>query len=593
MKKTVKRVLLILLCAVIAIAVIYACSLRNGETLDAFLSISKPQFSVSGTAPYQYPEVSGVDWAEEANQRLAAEIAPTVNALTRANADGEVAHLDYIFTPEKNGYTIGVYINSSGNIAGSMHIVDISLSRSGRVEVPDFILPEYLYDGDFLLGAFALTSVGLDVPDYGEYPTFPELSELLIDFYEAYTGSEVDTSAICWESDDEVFKKAVAMGFCVDDHDYYLSREDIYLTEYARLFADVYTRIYTDMLGRSSTPVSYGEFADTLRLFFSVFFEDYLSDVEIGEIVSSSDSVIIENPAALTRNDAACIFNTVYANGFRPLREPSNDPFSDYVTNDALTAYEMSFMSPFPSSSLFSGDYKLHGSQLGELVRWYADSCFWDSMIFELHSVQYDSVLSNNSTVSGIGLLSKYLSDFSKPEQPMLIVDNSRPYEWYYTQFNTGEYSSINCMPTISAMAITWSNPEADVSVEALRNLFLEENDSGWYMSQVIGSIEYYNIPYTEYNVESDLVEKLVEQLTAGHIILCQMSEAPDGESGHCFVIYGFRKLGDSIQFMVHDPCIYDGVDEFGKRPGKAMLLDSEYVRWVIERIAYDFLSIG
>ena len=139
-------------------------------------------------------------------------------------------------------------------------------------------------------------------------------------------------------------------------------------------------------------------------------------------------------------------------------------------------------------------------------------------------------------------------------------------------------------------MAIKWYYPDSAVKVEDLRNLYLEENDGGWYMSQVFSALEEYNVPCEYYLVEE---QSITEMLDKGYIILSQMSEANIAESGHCFVIYGYRKLGDSVQDMIHDPGVYDGVDDFGKEPGRAMLLDSRYVHYIICRFTDCYAAVG
>lgn len=598
MKKRTVRLAALMLAVILSLAPLCACdgcSSCGGSESGGFISVfspaKEPKLMLTGSYPFELPLVYDVPWAESVNEELAVMIQPLLDALADANSEGEVAHTAYVFTPVGSGWSIGVYAN--GASSGSIHITEISLSGNGEISAPSFIVPDYFHDGAFLRGAFALTSLGLSVPDYDVVPETPEITELLVRYYEAYTGAPVDTSVLRWENSDEMFMKAVALGFFEDDYDYFLNYGTSLISGYARMLDTLFSRIYIDYLGRSSTAVTVSEFSDAMKMFFNVYFAGNIAPAEVAEFVSASDIARVSGEAPVTRNDAAIFFNSVYASGFRELRDASDYGFADEVSDDAATACGMFFMYSFPSSSLFSGDYTLRGCQLAETVRLFVDTCYWDSIVFGMHSIEDDRVLDNRSLVVSLGLLDEYLSAYQPPAGKAVVVNNSPSREWYVSQFNTGDYSAINCMPSISVMALNWYYPENEVSVEQLRDLFLEENDSGWYMSQVIDSLDHFSVPYTEWELTDDLIGKLTAQLDSGHIILTQMSEAAYNESGHCFVIYGYRKLGDSVQFMVHDPGIYDGVDEFGKPPGEAELLDGEYVEWIIGRIAYNYLAVG
>jgi len=173
-------------------------------------------------------------------------------------------------------------------------------------------------------------------------------------------------------------------------------------------------------------------------------------------------------------------------------------------------------------------------------------------------------------------------------EEPTIVV-NDRDYEWYYTQHGTGWYSYLNCMPTITMMATKWYYPDTTVTIEEMRGRYLPEYEGGWYTWQVVECLEKNGVPCKFVDVAEDKLKYLDD----GNIILSQMSEAAADASGHCFVIYGYWKRGDSLKYFVHDPDVYDGIDSYGRRPGYAMVMDSRYCKWIIDRIAFDYVAVG
>ena len=293
----------------------------------------------------------------------------------------------------------------------------------------------------------------------------------------------------------------------------------------------------------------------------------------------------------ITRQHAAALFVRMYENAFgaRDVSLVIDTPVDIY--NDACRkAYGCNLMCSYPSSNVFSPDCTVWCYQLPSLARDFCNA-MWDGYILTSGGYTIDSSVGYREAVCALGQVILLLGDTPLPAQAAEVRINSRDYDWYFSQFNTGRYSSMNCMPSITAMAVKWhAGEQAVVSVEAIRNCFEGDESGGWYMAQVMDALDMYGVPY---DVIDDIHGGIIDELDKGRIVLTQMSEAPIGESGHCFVIYGYRRLGDSVQFYIHDPGISDSENIYGEPVGHAMLLDSEYVYWIIDRITFYFVSVG
>ena len=74
-------------------------------------------------------------------------------------------------------------------------------------------------------------------------------------------------------------------------------------------------------------------------------------------------------------------------------------------------------------------------------------------------------------------------------------------------------------------------------------------NSDGWTAYELRCGLTAYNVPYT---VEDAKMENIVKALDNGSIVLAQYSDRPYGVSGHCYVIYGYRRFRDSTTFIVN-----------------------------------------
>jgi len=150
---------------------------------------------------------------------------------------------------------------------------------------------------------------------------------------------------------------------------------------------------------------------------------------------------------------------------------------------------------------------------------------------------------------------------------PISAEHNSRPYEWYRTQMNTGYASSSNCGPTSTHMAIKWHHTENVPSVEEIRNRH-PRGGGWWYVSDIRESLTNYGVPYATHYVDS--TNDILACLQRGNIVLLcvEMGWVSYNRhaffdrfytfsSGHFLIVKGYSENDD--YFVVYDPNSWSG----------------------------------
>ena len=89
-------------------------------------------------------------------------------------------------------------------------------------------------------------------------------------------------------------------------------------------------------------------------------------------------------------------------------------------------------------------------------------------------------------------------------------------------------------------------------------------------------------------------MENIVAALDNGSIVLAQYSDRPFGVSGHCYVIYGYRRFKDSTTFIVNDS---DSLNNraliFGREIGNGDEIEGNFSMWTISRFVDDVTVIA
>lgn len=84
-------------------------------------------------------------------------------------------------------------------------------------------------------------------------------------------------------------------------------------------------------------------------------------------------------------------------------------------------------------------------------------------------------------------------------------------------------------------------------------------------------------------------MEELCLQLEGGRVAIVQINEGNPAGPGHSLYVYGFRRYGSSLLFLVHDPM--ERTDVLRERiSGEGIVMDSSQLAFLVNRFCTRFL---
>ncbi len=545
----------------------------------------------SGTDAAETPLITHSPSAEEVNIQLAEYYRPVTALLETANEGRDIFSLEHELDVRDGSYYLHSRILCSPE--GEIELSEIYIPYFGPTTLPAPF--ELTAPGDSRLTAawLELTANGVDfdLSRLDEQLSVAALMELYVNYYQQLSGIVPDISRFAATAEyDELLRKAMVLGLIELPALYENESADCFDLAYAA--AGLLSAVYYDACGCGTEGFERAELLQTIREFALVgFYPDEEWQQSSGLLVRLCDSMLAEEssgqPHEAIRLECAQTFVELYESMYGPVNvdQSYSEWMIDTGDEDCIKASWLGIMPDFPKSYLFAEEYTPGRWELPDFVRNFLGTCRNASVVEwpEYAPVTYrDAMLA----LSMVDIMARTQGICS--EEPT-VVRSDRDYEWYYTQHGTGPYSYVNCMPTITMMATRWYDEHTTVTVEEMRDRYLPDNTDGWYTWQVDECLEQNGVPHELVDVSEDKLP----YLDSGKIILSQMSEAAVDQSGHCFVIYGYWKRGDSVKYFVHDPDVYDGTDEYGRRPGYAMVMDGRYCDWIIDRIAFNYIVVG
>ena len=591
-----KRILLACLLTLLA-----ACLLLAGCSGDSCISgcallrsIWTPELSVTENGKTPVPYITGTLSAEEVSAQLSEYYAPVVAVVNTANEGADLFMLEHELVSVEESY----YLHSSivCSVGGRVELPRIYIPYAGETVLPEWSLPEGIEGAKLTAAWLELTAnrVSVDLSGLNESVAVPELLETYIEYYRTLSKWEIDTSRFAESIDyDTLCREAMVLNLCAGEFEY--SDEDpVDSLKLMEVSTELLSALINDACGQGSAGFSEIDLLETIDVFSSmgvIDAEKWAADSElIGMLIEQRlEELSAQQPSQeITRREIAfslvnlheIMYGTIHVDDSWYADSDDDDPACIKASYEGL-------MYNFPAHRIFAPGFSPGRGLLPVFVNDFLYSCVTERCenIYEEQITRSDVILALSAVDTCVRL-----TGLSKADP--VEVNNSRDYDWYYTQHGTGWFSSVNCMPTITMMATKWYDKDTTVTIEEMRMRYYPEYSDGWYTWQVAECLTENGVPNKVNENHNDSSEKL-SVLNDGRLILTQMSEAPDDESGHCFVIYGYWKLGDTVKYYIHDPDVYDGIDEFGQRPGRAMVLDSRYCEWIIDRIAFGYISVG
>ncbi|MBE6759455.1 MAG: hypothetical protein E7554_05115 [Ruminococcaceae bacterium] len=555
-------------------------------------SIWTPKLTLTGEPSTPLPVISHSRGSDELTERLEEYYTPIIESVQSANSADDSFTLEHELVKVDNSH----YLHSTicCDVGGEIALPRIYIPYCGETEIPGWSVPEEL-DGPVQTAAWLeLTANGVefDLSLLDDELTMAEITEIFVNYYRDVSGREIDVSRFADTVDyDLLCREAMVLEIIGSQYEY----EDENQTTISLIgtAAAALSDMYNYACGMGSTGYTDAELRDTIETFvryLTVDDEQWSHDSELFletlEKLSRTSGQPVSN-AEMTRMATAATLVNIYEMVYGTIELEESDYWWVHGTDDedCVKAVKMGFLSDFPGYDQTSPDY-VHGRYYMPGI---VDDFLWRCIVDNAGEDIWECYATGSDVMQMLAAVDICARRAGISEDEPIVVNNSRDYDWYYTQHGTGWYSSVNCMPTITMMATKWYDQSTTVTIEEMRDRYIPENTGGWYTWQVAECLTENGVP----NELVDVSEDFLHYLDEGKIILSQMTEAADGDSGHCFVIYGYWKLGDTIRYFVHDPDVYDGIDEFGQRPGKAMMLDGRYCDWIIDRIAFSYIVVG
>lgn len=563
------------------------------DLIDIIKCGNRPHLSEEVDCSKSAPVIYGCFGSDELNEAVGAYYAPLVETIDTLNKDGDIVSLEHEMNEGEDFTSFVTY--AVGHDGEKVPVCDFTIA-DGEFSANEMAIPEFMLKDSLLCDSyFRLLSRGLvpSVIGFDESVLVQEMCSFFVDYYESVCESEISTDLFRYEGLDELYMKSAVLGIYEDEYTFN-ENDECYVFNVAHSSRYLLENLFENYCGNSSRVVTKAQLAELCNLFLKFYapeedsasFEDWQNAMHIFTL-EGDDSFA-------SRNDAAVMFVEKYEMYFGEM-DYSEDYYTDAWDTAVLKAGYRSLLNDFPTFSCMSPMCEVWFCELPELANQYADILSYD--INSENNTYQGRIADGEYLICTLGSIDRYLENFPKCEEEAVFVDNTDGRDIYFTQFGTGKYAYVNCMPTITAMAVKWYYPDSNVKVSDIRKLFLPDYKDGWYAWQVMDSLSEYDVPYSAYDIVDFSYEgissMIITELDKGNIVLTQMSENVMGESGHCFVIYGYKKLGDSCVFLVHDPGVYSGYDCFGKRPGDSIEVDSAYACFIINRIAYNIISVG
>ena len=552
------------------------------------------------------PTIAGTDQAEGINRQLEGYYRPIASTISRWYAASGYSFVHTI-RQEEDSYLIESLLSLSPY--GSIQVGSVRIRADGQVSFPSEPNLTALADGNFMRNLETLLRLGVSIPldGYGQAATSGEMYQIFAACYESLAHQRIDTTRIVPEVENDWVRKVLALELL----DYYPGVDfptdaTLYLQDLQSVLARWIVAVERDIYQQYSRIATAEDALDLIELFLQSCAAQKGSSMP-GLYVPDDDSPAATPDALaqhlrsvipadygqnldteLTRLDLAKILVSVYEDIFGEIRwDESNASPAPYDTQDpaALKAAASMIMTNYPSYVTFEPELEVQLYTLPGLMRQFASQTYL-SGFYESGYLEIPALTTEHLVKVAVDAL-KYYKDRTPSSLPMQQVSLDRDWDWYMNQYETGAYNYINCMPTLAAMAMKWLDQDSEITPQALRE-HIPENTGGWYMYNVEQVFDDYGVKYTSKSVS---LENILADIDAGNLAFCQINEGDVNQSGHCFIVYGYRRQGENLWLLTQDPASAF-TNQYGEPVGKHRVVDAQYGVWIISRFSTRYLSI-
>ena len=584
--------------ATIAITLLTSCTYPFGK---AELSL-KTENNVS------LPQVSGFVMGDNINSQLSDMFLPYAEKLKVAVSDSDGAlSVNYELKEDENSnmfsreYTVVMTVS---NDTGSLEVASAKVSGMSNVSVSSAKDVSWLDSAELVENCITLHSIGidLDMNDLESDASEEFADDLFIKLYEGLTVSETDISDVTvGDAFGDNFKKSLKLGlidfyYNLDSYEY---QPTLTMDSLIIMSEKITKDIAMDAYGKQSQTVTGSEFSEMLKLFYNMYLRnsDDSAKYQWSDLGAVDFDAIIDKAGmsdyAITRRDCAEILWRITKAGPNYGVSYNDENLVDVDDSDSIwvrRTMTYNLMTYYGASVEFAPESGLTFKDAINTAEIYMSSRY-SNMIFSQNDSDY-TPCSKYDVISVVCKIADYFKTETYKNTGSLVrktVINDRDYDWFYSQHNTGAFSDVNCMPSIATMAAHWYDQNSSATVEKMRDT--NPIDGGWTAYELHHGLECYNIPY---EVGFSDMDSILGALDEGKIVLAQYSDRPFDQSGHCYVIYGYRRVGDSVTFIVNDSDSYSAkASIFGRKDGNGDEIEGSFAVWSISRFVSDITIIG
>ena len=139
-------------------------------------------------------------------------------------------------------------------------------------------------------------------------------------------------------------------------------------------------------------------------------------------------------------------------------------------------------------------------------------------------------------------------------------------------------------------MALQWRG-KTDNTVVSLREEYLSETDAEWSDERIASVLEDKGVTAAE--CEDVSTDAILSELRNGNIVIARYSDTGT-DKVQVMVIYGFKKIGNSVKYYVNDPNkeYEKPAYENGMTPGKGEIIESELALWLMNEADGDYIVV-
>lgn len=510
------------------------------------------------------PQIIGQKGWEQTNASLEQYYLPIVNCINTANGDGLGAVLKYTLSEEEdNVYLLKCKVAVSNRLY--LELPAVTVFPDGKLILPAQPDPQGLCCADYMLSYMRLSAAGVnaDFDSFGSAVYLSDMCELVGRCYNNIAGAKQTQEGV---------KQAAALGlYNGQESDYYLCDDGMTCEQLCTAIADLTERIQNNVFGTGGEKITSEYAVNTTGLFLDMYRECY--DIGSAPDYSALASLNYSSGKEMTRADLARLFVSAYED-LCPNEEAYGEFFYDTDSIYCEKAIQYGVMDTMFCPEYFEPDYRPAKGEMSKAAAGFA----W-AVINELDGQMTKKPIKYQNLLICCDYWTQMMRNEFKGGRATAEVVNGRDYDWYYTQNDGTKYAAVNCMPTITCMAIKWYDRNAEISPDLLRNRYPEIN-GGWWMWQVAETLDKYKVKYRYRGIS---MENILSDLDNGRIILTQMSEKNPTGSGHCMVIYGYHRYGNTTMFYINDPD-WDS--------GEGIMLESGYCIYIMQRFVNSYIAV-